>query len=95
MLQYGNRWVVGKTTKNPPFNFPFLPRKEMEIRTYWLPIFLPPSFVWDSQNEGVYVCMSSELFFVKKNAIWAQADFHALLQIYTVDASDETQRSIV
>lgn len=39
--------------------------------------------------------MSSELLFVKENAIWAQADFHALLQIYTVDASDETQRSIV
>lgn len=35
--------------------------------------------------------MPSELFFVKENTIGAQADFHALLQIYTGDASDETQ----
>lgn len=37
--------------------------------------------------------MSSELVFVKQNAIGAQAGFHALLQIYIADASDETQRS--
>lgn len=39
--------------------------------------------------------MSSELFFVKENAIGAQVDFHALLEIYVADASDETQRSTV
>lgn len=39
--------------------------------------------------------MSSEPFFVKENAIGAQADFHALLEIYVADASDETQRSVI
>lgn len=77
--------MVGKTTKTPSFNSAFHSCLAKNLLT-------PPIiFVQDSQNEGVYACMSPELCFVKENAIGAQADFHALLQIYIGDASDETQ----
>lgn len=95
MLQYRNKVVVEKTTKTPSFNFAFLPLQRNWSKNLLILNTPPTIFVQDSQNEGVYVCLSSELAFVKENAIGAQADFHALLQIHIADASDETQRSTV